>query len=661
MFALWQNRLVSKRFKILYQGKGRFVAEIILLVFVASSLFLPSLQNPLWSFLPSLILIGIHFSFLKTYPRLVERRARMKVLPHLVLLLSLVLLTPPLRAQEVELQTSQELKDGHVYMEWNLIEDLLKKIEFKEQEKQKTAGLEYIFGSSKITGDISENFAQIRIETPIQILTDKWVKVPLMNDNQIVTEVSLAGEMLPLRREGNEIYFQGIKNKAGLGKLEIEVLLPVDAKQKHLELKTNSDLLKGANVELALEDSLEEVTLLHTIWQKKENELIKAALDSTGVLEMNVKTKTQNNGQVKPVMEGAPQLKASQKTFALIDKNILQFSTDLLLAPENQELNEIHFELPEIIEIRNIESDQVKIWVKEGIVEGKAQYKIEFKYPVARETSLKINYQRQLNFDEGILEIPSLVVSGASRNSGYLVIGMDSLAELKIDAMKGLKKIDLSQLPDDMNQVSPVFAFKYPNAPFNLNIKRGKAMQAKGKKLFIKEATINVVAGRSAIWKGVLNFTVQNSGEKSVELFLPAGSKINKTILDDQEIRPLLGDAGGIALPLDTAKETQAIKLNYEFKVQTSIQKLNYLHLLMPRFGNQLDKMSVSFKIDQGVSLIPMGDSAIQNPFDYLRFLGASNSTFVYYQNNLATGSQISFTFLKMNPWVAGILLSFIF
>jgi len=617
-FTSWQNRLVTKRFKILFQQSYKFLTPFIIIIYMFSMVTILLMGKLHFLILPSILLIIIHWSFLRVYPKLVEKRARNKVLPHLVMAFVLAL-SGSVQAKDVELKPTGELKEGHVYMEWNIIEDLLKKIEKKEVEKQKTAGLKYIFGTSKVTGDVSGLFAQIRIETPVQIMTDKWIQVPVVSQDQVVTEVSLDGNMLPLRTEGNLVFFEGTRSKNSVNKLEVEILLPLEKSGKLYSFRTESEFFKGANVSLHLEDDLMDASLNHVVWQKKEEGVVKAALDSTGQFDMQV------NLSSEPIMVQSPSLmdinqdSAQHQIVSLIDKDLLTLKINTKFSSKDS-LSDTVLELPDKFKVKKIEGEFLKAWREGNVVEGSIPYRLDFKENSPNEISVEIIASTKLTFDSGIIEVPQIKIRDFEKQKGVIVVGMTLLSEAKIYSLKGLRLVNAREYADALPPTSTIYkVFRFPDMDYELKISRGES-----EKNYQGISVIDQLEGSYTLdnstsrFESNLKFNLNSSLKETLEIWLPKGSRLDKLLQNGSEATPVLGSLGGFEVNLEAGNNE--FELHYTEVITGS--KYRIRQMSMPQFSSRVNNLKVQLFIKNETALIPLWHSFGNSAGEAIRLLG---------------------------------------
>ncbi|MCP4218193.1 MAG: hypothetical protein GY765_26385, partial [bacterium] len=135
---------------------------------------------------------------------------------------------------------------------------------------------------------MSENSASLGIVVPLNVLTKKYVRIPLLKSDASITSVMYDGEPICLNQKNGQVYFELAGQTSGL--LELNSTVPVMEKGGVKEFSIGTSLLRGGVAELVFGDDIKSVRLYGTAWQKREGQKVRAALDGSEILRCELAT-----------------------------------------------------------------------------------------------------------------------------------------------------------------------------------------------------------------------------------------------------------------------------------------------------------------------------------------------------------------------------------
>lgn len=562
-FAVWQNRKVSYRFHMQIKGKIRYLTEFFLLMLVMPLVALYTADFFGAMAFYALCSVLFHALFNKLVPKMRDRinnpkKPRTSTSPAVFLLmlgtsLCSMALAKPALALEIPIPPSiAETEDGQVFLNWDVVEDILKKIEQNEGKQVDQLGIGYTFGNATVTGEIFKKYVELKINVPLKILADHFVQVPLFTEDATITEALLDGLPLSLNAKDNQIFFETIKSSDQLQTLQLDVIVPIREKGGVDEFVIQSPLLKGANIELNYDKEIQSITLRDVVWQKTEGNKIFAALGKRDLLDCELATFNRKKDAVDDLSKRAKKIYAETFTLVSLEESVGTLYSSIRYKVLNDEVREFSIRLPDNVIVHDIIGRDLEEWKATGSKDGLTTYAIRVLYPITDQYDLSVQYEKPLE-KKTEFSVPNLLVDGVARNVGFMGVETRTQAEVLLKDIQKARMIDIKELPAIIRSdaSSPlIYAIRYLEQPYILDFKiKEREPMALDPAVadYIKYTHVISPEGKVLVQA---QMTVRNSQKQFVTMELPKGAQLMSAFLDGESIKPSQGEEGKILLPL---------------------------------------------------------------------------------------------------------------
>ncbi|MDM8523150.1 hypothetical protein QUF80_07250 [Desulfococcaceae bacterium HSG8] len=560
-FALWQNRQVSRKFHARVTGKRSYLTEIVLIGLVL--LIIPMLISDEWGAAGFVCFLSILFHALlmkltgKISSFFKKRNAGEAAMIFLIFssaLLSVYCLqSPDAWAEESAPPDLPALKDTHLNLPWEMVEEMLRKIEARKQQQEEKPDADYIFGTVRITGNISKRFANIRFTVPLCILSEDYVKIPLFDTSVAITEAKFNGLSLALNREGANVYFEVRQETDALGVLEVNVIVPVTEKGGVSEFVVKTPMIRGGLAELTFGEDIRSVSLYGVVWQKIDGQSVTAALGRSQQLRGELATFIRKKETADETSKRVRKIYSTTYTLLSLEEEVATFYSSIRYKILNDQVREFAIRLPKEVVVHEIVGDDLEEWSARSEEGGFTTYQVKVLYPVAEKYDLSVQYEKLIKNEETEFTVPVLDVAGVARDVGYLGVEMQARAEIFLKQLSKARMIDIRELPDIIraDAYSPfVYAIRYVERPYEISFGIRKH------KNFEMDAAIAdriqyacVISPRGKVLSQ-LQIWIRNSRKQFAAFTLPRNAKLVSTFMDGMSVKPSLGQNDELLLPL---------------------------------------------------------------------------------------------------------------
>lgn len=562
IFAILQNRIAAKKFHEAVKGFVRHLPEIVLGIMLV--IFISLFVAGWWIVIIALSSISIilHFIAKKLFDRFGKPASGSGSGIAALLLLGLTstlfsfTVTPSALAQETIEALSVppiELRDTQVYVDWDIIQQLLDKIDKHEPIGMEKIDLDYVFGSAKITGHVAKKFAELTIEVPLYVLSEKYVHVPIFSDSNTIVSATLNGQPLAMNVGDGEIYFEARRGSGEYEILKINYIVPVEEQGGVDEFSIESPLIQGGMINLGFEANIQSVTLDGVVWQKKTGQTVEAALDSTGQLRCELAPFIRKIDTVDEDTKRAKKVYSETYTLLSLEETVATVYSSIRYKVLNDRVREFTIRLPENVVVHDIIGEDLEDWNMEGARDGITTYRIKVLYPITDQYDLSVQYQIPLKEGDKELVLPNLEVVGVARDIGYIGIEMKASAELVLKNIDKARVIDIRELNEIIKSdaTAPiVYAVRYTGHPFAATFDIQKHGNVEMDAAIADRIEYTYVISPEGKVLSQARMIIRNSRKQFASFILPKGGQMLNAFLDGESIKPSLGGKGEILLPL---------------------------------------------------------------------------------------------------------------
>lgn len=314
--------------------------------------------------------------------------------------------------------------DTRVRLSWDTVKTMLETIANREEEKRNAPNADYLFGAATIDGDITEQYAELAIEVPLTLISDHFIKIPLVSTRTPVSRAIYNNTVLPLSRDGRYVCFEAGKEADREGILRLVLVAPVREKGGVNEFSVDSPLLQGGLVTLRFGTDIKSVQLFNVSWQKREGRVVKAALGPSRNLRGELATFLRKQETADETGKRVKKRYAATYTLASLEDEIATFYSSIRYRILNEDIRKFHIRLPEKAVVHEIVGEDLERWQAVKTENGITTYQIDVMYPVADRYDLSVRYETPVTSGDTPFTIPCLMVDGVARDTGHIGIEM---------------------------------------------------------------------------------------------------------------------------------------------------------------------------------------------------------------------------------------------
>lgn len=574
-FALWQNRHAAGKYKGPEpQRRGRVSKGILFILFLSlialSAMFISGL--PAGAAIVVLFIIAMQYGiekgsqinitlFRKREPDPDENRPNEKDAGTTIgaffiaclggwLLLN-VLSVPALAGGGAA--DFPELKGTELGIPLEELEQMLEKIRAKEKYASEKPEAEYLFGTVRITGQVTGKFAKLKFEAPLAILSSEYVKIPIFDASTAITDARLNGESLALNRDSEDVWFEARRESEELGSLEVDVFVPVREKGGVNQFSVKSPLVRGGLADLSFGREIKSVRLFGVVWQERDGQKVTAALGRDRELRGELATFIRKKETADETAKRVKKIYSTTYTLVSMEDEVATFYSSIRYKILNDLVREFTVRLPKDAVVHEIVGEDVEKWSKIDGDGNTATYQVKVLYPVAFRYDLSVQYEKPLGEPGTPFQIPALEVAGVARDVGYIGVEMQSQAEIDLSTLKKARLIDIRELPSIIRSdaYSPfVYALRYVERPYEIAFEIKKhANYDMDPAIADRISYVHVISPKGRVMSQV-KMWIRNSQKQYASFILPEKASAMSTFLDGRSVKPSLGENGELLLPL---------------------------------------------------------------------------------------------------------------
>ena len=432
IFAFWQSRQEGKKYQLRVSGWKSHIPVVflgLLGVAVVFGLLIGELGAAVFVSILSIIFHAAFFRFLKFIDgRLKKRKEAVNVA---TIFFSMMALCPALawadtpgHTPPVEHRQVSKEQPARVRLSWPTVEHMLLTIEDRENRQLKTPKTGYLFGTVQIDGDITEKYASLRIDVPLSLVAEEFIKIPLVSTTTPIAEAFYDGQPLALSRGDRYTYFEAGKETAREGLLQIHLTAPVREQGGVKEFMVSSPLLQGGAVELRFGIDIKSVKLYNVAWEKREGRVIRAALGTSQQLRGELATFIRKQETAEEADKRVKKRYATTYTLVSLEDEIATYYSSIRYRILNEHVREFAVKLPKHAIVHEIVGEDMEGWRVDSNEQGMNTYYIKVMYPVADRYDLSVRFETPILEDKRSFEIPCLLVEEVARDTGYIGIEM---------------------------------------------------------------------------------------------------------------------------------------------------------------------------------------------------------------------------------------------
>lgn len=498
-----------------------------------------------------------------------------------------LLTVPPLllaeaeSAQEVSLA---ELKSGKVILSWDEMKKLLKEIETLKQaietlkqeqaqtlrqaqiqKEQNQKGqkqpipVEYSITKSRFIGEVNGLSAQFQATFSMQILTDKWIKIPFFQNDVGIEAISInmPDTVEPKENEQNAQFVRDTKGYYLLAKgpqsLAIQATFRVPLLVKELTHTLSFIPPRAVINHITLKIPEKEINIVQKnahsqVIQQDEITMIETLLSERDILQLAWKVEEKDSGSHRKSLRKSI---AVLHALASIDKSDISVFNTIVLK-HVASLNNIAFRLPLQVEIMDVTSLGIKQWFIEKQAESQVIKIVGDSDP---RIAIKIDFSYRLRLPTlpTDIVIPPLEMIGMDTLEGFL--GIEVLGNLEVNTKQVTNGILIpaKNLPQILWQKASnplLYGYQFYRNTFtpSFSIKGYQDI----KTVVANVDMVDCVTHRTLEGKSITRilYFIRNNDRQFLTLTLPEKSHIWQAFLNGKPVKPAQKDTGEILIPM---------------------------------------------------------------------------------------------------------------
>jgi hypothetical protein len=429
--------------------------------------------------------------------------------------------------------------------------DMLDKIEQKKKARQGKPDQGYVFGTVRITGNVSETRAALKIEAPMMILSDEFVRIPLLNAAVPITDARFDGKPIALNREKDKVFFETRKTDQGIGMLELSVITPVKEKGGVNEFILDSDMIRGGQIEIGFDEAVKSMTLYGTAWQETEGLKIRAAAGQSSQLRGEMAAFVRKQESVDETSKRVKKVFSTTYTLIAFEEKVAACYSSIRYQILNDQIQDFAIRLPQDVTVHEIVGDDVEKWSARQPKDGVITYDIRVRYPVAERYDLSVRYEKSLS--ESQFSVPSLEVGNVARDVGYIGVEMQAMSEIFLKSLEKARLIDIRELPQIIraDAYAPfVYALRYVERPYRIIFDIRKHRHCEMDPALADRIQYTSVISPKGKVLSQAKMWIRNSRKQFASVKLPDSADLVSAFLDGKSIKPSVGENGKLLLPL---------------------------------------------------------------------------------------------------------------
>ncbi len=255
-----------------------------------------------------------------------------------------------------------------------------------------------------------------------------------------------------------------------------------------------------------------------------------------------------------------------------IEERTIAGATSIVIEIKSGRLDHVLLSLPADVADPRITApslNKAELDRKAKVGEGRKGYDVRFTQGLEGAVQIQVEFEMLQPKKLGKVRLPDVRVHGAEVEEGTLGIGAESSIEVRAEAGKELRRLDLEELPPAMRRQSErelLYGFRYSQAPWRLGleVKRHKTVETLNAVVVGAWLETNVLSNGHIVSR--VRYRIDNGDRQFLRVRLAEGTRVLAVSADGKEVKARQDDKGAIAIPLPPQKKLM-VELRYEVVV----------------------------------------------------------------------------------------------
>lgn len=300
------------------------------------------------------------------------------------------------------------------------------------------------------------------------------------------------------------------------------------------------------------------------------------------------------------------EIKVTTRLLTNVKDAIIEFSQDMEYLVQYAAVDALSFSAPEALDERlRVEVRGFKEIQKVGTRDGRSIWRVSLQSAVLGIVTLKVSLDQELEglvvgapFQVAVPRVQSESIEGAEVRSETGAIAIRKEGGLEIQTpeaqLSGLELIDSRELPSELAQGRIYKAFRFNSPDYTLGLELIYRQYEKLAEASVPLLKVRARLSRESLLTCAAVFLVDNAGRQSLDIRLPAGSRLLDTQVNGRRVqssRPP-GPAGGTAespgvdlsVPLTGLETTRStVRVDYRVSLGDPLNALGDFEIRLPR------------------------------------------------------------------------------
>ncbi len=471
---------------------------------------------------------------------------------------------------------------------------------------------------------IHTDYAGVKASYDIEILTEKWIKIKLINGEFAIRDAKLDGKDISLIAEQGS-YHLILNNQKGKHKLEINSLIRIKKDTGNTKYIKFGDIpetsistvrigIQEINISVEIEGSF-GTEIEESFWQNKT--IVTAILRSGKGIGITWYPKREKiiEKEKLPV-----KLYADVNSLVSIGEGVMECYTSIDYSIPQGSTNQFRIQIPEsvnVLDVRDIYGNPIK----EYNIDNKNILLIRVPYEISDSYKIILKYEKDMNKTSVISDIPEINALDVEREKGYIGISAKTNVEINIINSSDVQRVDVQELPQSVwkqSRTPLLFGYKYLKHPYSItiDIKKHEDIPVLVAAIDYAKIVTLLTDDRKGLTKAT--YYIKNNRKQFLEVTLPEGSEMWSAFVSDAPVKPAKNEYGKILIPLSRSSEYEGSLYTFsvEFVYISNISKFGY-------FGtNNYEIPVVDIPISQINLLLYLPDD-----YDFIKFEGSMKRT----------------------------------
>ena len=259
-------------------------------------------------------------------------------------------------------------------------------------------------------------------------------------------------------------------------------------------------------------------------------------------------------------------------TLYAVEERTIAGATSIVIEIKSGRLDHLMLSLPaEVAEPRITAPslNKAELDRKAVVGEGRKGYDVRFTQGLEGAVTIQVEFELLQPKKLGKIALPDVRVHDAEVEDGLLGIGAESSIEVRAEAGKELRRMDLEELPRGLRRQSErelLYGFRYSQVPWQLGleVKRHKTVETLNAVVTGVWLETNVLGNGHIVSRA--RYLIDNGDRQFLRVTLAEGTRVLAVSADGKEVKARQDDKGAIAIPLPPQKKL-LVELRYELVV----------------------------------------------------------------------------------------------